>query len=598
MPLNWENGALTPEQGDAIAEPGNVFVVACPGSGKTRTLTYKVVSELEKLDSRKNFVIAITYTHKAAEEIEERIASLGVNTEQLWIGTIHAFCLEWILKPYCVYHPKLTNGFSIINSHESELIITRLCSGMGITFFDCGFYFTGSTYELACLDARKHDAIHHVLSEYFDELKADRQIDFEMILQYAHELIQAKPIISQILSNLFEFIAVDEYQDTKRIQYEILMSIVKAGGGRTRTLIVGDPNQEIFTSLGGYAMSVEELVALIDQPVEVKRLSQNFRSNKRIIDYFENYNTKGTIIESASKDKDYPSLVTFNDTVPLEDLASEIARLIDHSVANLGISPNEICVLAPWWVHLASMTRTLVVRLPQYEFDGPGLVPFSRDQDNFWYKVARIALTEASPGMYVRRLRWAREIISDLTHCGVNTSSLSPRGLLRSSNSIELQTEDGLDYLDEYFKQLMDLLLVDFRAYGSLSEQHDAFFASSQVRIDRLVRDGAPFVRDIAIFRRVFRNRTGITVSTVHGVKGGEFDTVIAYGLLDGILPHFAEPDQEGNANKLLYVIASRARRNLHLIAERNRNKPWRGGMYDTTIPLGELEFDYDMLED
>lgn len=595
MPLNWD-GQLTAEQDDAIATPGNVLVIACPGSGKTRTLTYKIASELQKLDGARRFVVAITYTHRAAEEIEERIAGLGINTEQLWIGTIHAFCIEWILRPYGGYHQELRNGFSIINSHESELIITRLCNAYPITHFDCDFYFTGSGYELGSLTKWKHDAIHSVLASYFDELKANRQIDFEMILKYAYDLIAQRPAISKILSNLFSFIAVDEYQDTKRIQYEILMAIVRAGEGKTRTLIVGDPNQEIFTSLGGYAIGVGELGALIAQPVTVKPLSQNFRSSDRIIKYFMNFNTKSTIIESASVNKDYPSEVTFNDAVSVDDLAAELSRLINHSVVDLGISPNEICVVAPWWVHLAPMTRTLVAKLPQYEFDGPGLVPFSRDQDNFWFKVAKIALTEASPNMYVRRLRWSSDIIADLDHNGASVAWTGPRSLLRFSNSIAVEAQDGLDYLHDYFGQLMKLLGIDFRSVKSLQEQHEAFFASSQVRIDRLVKEGAPFVSDVATFRRVFRHRTGITVSTVHGVKGGEFDTVIAYGLLDGVVPHFADPDQLGSANKLLYVVASRARKNLHLIAERNRARR-RNEHYDTTIPLRDLAFDYDLDE-
>jgi hypothetical protein len=342
-------------------------------------------------------------------------------------------------------------------------------------------------------------------------------------------------------------------------------------------------------------MSIEELTGLIDLPVEYKQLSKNFRSSSRIVDYFENYNTHGTIIESASKDRDYPSEITFNNTVSVDQLADEVVRLIEHSVENLGISPDEICALAPWWVHLASMTRTLVVRLPQYEFDGPGLVPFARDQDNFWYKLAKIALTEASPEMYMRRLKWACEIVADMSDCGVNVSNLSPRALLRASNSIELAIDDGLDYLAEYFGQLTANLRVDFRDYKSLSEQHDAFFESSQIRIDRLATEGAPSVRDIAIFRRVFGHRTGITVSTIHGVKGGEFDTVIAYGLLEDLVPHFADPDKERSAKKLLYVISSRARKNLHLISERNR--PRRFGTYETTKVLRDVDFDYDAID-
>lgn len=584
---------LTDEQIDVVQHPGNVFVVACPGSGKTRTLTYKIAAELSALPAGKRFVIAITYTHKAADEIEERLTNLGVDTSRLWIGTIHSFCLEWILKPYAGYHPQLSMGFSVVNSHETELILDRLCRKSGISTFDCGFYFTGATYELACLDSRKHASIHQVLDAYFNELRDSKRIDFEMILWYAFELVSKKPAICQILSNIFEFIAIDEYQDTKRIQYSILMSIVKAGKGETRTLIVGDPNQEIFTSLGGYAMEIQELRNLIDQPIDELHLTKNFRSSIKVVDFFEKFNAQGTEIESASKDKDYPSRITFNQSVGVDGLAAEIARLIQKNVNEFGISPSEICVLAPWWVHLASMTRSLVGRLPQYDFNGPGLVPFSRDDDNFWFKVARIALTDSCPQMYVRRLRWAQEILSDLDHCGFDTSLFTPRIVLRTSNSISIAETDGLEYLAQYFDQLMHSLSVDYRSTTSLFDQYTAFFASSQARIDRLDREGMPFARDIAIFRRVFRSKTGITVSTVHGVKGGEFDTVIAYGLLDGILPHFSDPDQEGSANKLLYVIGSRARKNIHLIAEVDRPRR-RFDTYSTTPVLARTVYNYD----
>jgi superfamily I DNA/RNA helicase len=175
---------------------------------------------------------------------------------------------------------------------------------------------------------------------------------------------------------------------------------------------------------------------------------------------------------------------------------------------------------------------------------------------------------------------------------GVNVSDLSPRELLRASNSIRLLTEDGLGYLAEYFDQLMSHHLgVGFRDSKSLSEQYDAFFSSSEMRIGRLEKEGAPHVRDIAIFRRVFSHRSGITVSTIHGVKGGEFDTVIAYGLLQDIVPHFRDADGERSAKKLLYVIASRARKNLHLIAESNR--PRRFGAYSITRVLDEVNYEY-----
>src|SRR5689334_14367392 len=123
----WNVDALNPEQVSAIRHEGNVFLIACPGSGKTRTLTYKVAYELSKITSNKKFVIAITYTHKAADEIHERIENLGVETSQLWIGTIHSFCLEWIIKPYFIYDESLKNGYRVIDPHDKEKLLESLC---------------------------------------------------------------------------------------------------------------------------------------------------------------------------------------------------------------------------------------------------------------------------------------------------------------------------------------------------------------------------------------------------------------------------------------------------------------------------------------
>ena len=77
----------------------------------------------------------------------------------------------------------------------------------------------------------------------------------------------------------------------------------------------------------------------------------------------------------------------------------------------------------------------------------------------------------------------------------------------------------------------------------------------------------------IDAFRKEKKKKKGITISTNHGVKGAEFDTVIAFGLLDGYVPHFSESNKEESAKRILYVIASRARKNLYLISEQGRNK-------------------------
>lgn len=596
--FTWDKDDLNSEQETAIRHPGSVFLVACPGSGKTRTLTYKIAYELSRLESKKKFVIAITYTHRAADEIHERIEGLGVDTSQLWIGTIHSFCLEWILKPYGIYHDALKHGFRVIDQHEREKILEKLCEPYKkpkITFWDCDFYFTETDYVLSCQQDWKHDGLHKILKEYFSILRKNREIDFELILYYAYQLISSHPAISALLSKLFAFVLVDEYQDTKRIQYSIITSILKFGQGATKALIVGDPNQAIYQTLGGYPMAYKDFKTMAEIDIDELELSKNYRSSKRIIKYFGNFNVHATKIESESRNKDYPSLISFNNTVNKEGLEDELVRLIRFNIQTKGIAPHEVCVLAPQWVHLASMTRRLVASMPEYSFDGPGMVPFARDTENFWYKLAKIALTQASPSMYVRRLRWAGDILNDLEAVGASISGLSRKSLLRECNTIQIDENDGLIYLRKFFEALFSNLAIDFQIFPLLQEHHKAFFESSQARIDRLKKEGTEFIGSIETFRKVFQSRTGITISTIHGVKGTEFDTVIAYALLENMVPHFNDPNGQESAMKLLYVIGSRARKNLHLISERGRTQ-YSGNEYEATRKLAACKFDYDQI--
>ncbi|SED37129.1 Superfamily I DNA or RNA helicase [Burkholderia sp. WP9] len=600
MTFVWTRTELNDEQSEAVREENSVFLVACPGSGKTRTLTYKIAYELSRLRTRRQFVVALTYTHRAADEIHERIEGLGVDTSQLWIGTIHSFCLEWILKPYGIYEPALARGFRIMDSHEQEKLLEELCrTRRGITYWDCEYYFTDQGYVLACRDQSKHERLHAIFALYFRHLADNRQIDFEQMLFYASRLIQSQPQIARVLANIFPWMLIDEYQDTKRIQYEVVSAIVRVGAERTKLFVVGDPNQAIFGSLGGFAMPVAELRQLCGIRLEERALSENYRSTDRLIRYFSNFTVQATGIRGAASDRAFPSSISYNIDVERAQLEAELVRLIRLSTAQ-GFSADQICVLAPWWILLAGVTRRLASALPEYQFDGPGMVPFSRDQENFWYRLSRIALTEASPAQHVRRLRWAAEVIRDLGNEGIDTRDLSIKRLLRESNSIQLNQPDGLLYLREFFSSFMDRLEVDWQSHPLLSEHHQAFFDSSAAKIDRLRREGAAYIGGIDFFRKVFQHRSGITVNTIHGVKGAEFDVVIAFGLLQGMVPHFSEEAEAdggiNSAKKLLYVVGSRARKHLYLISERQRMRGGGRGPYAATDALAACVFDYDVV--
>ena len=540
--------------------------------------------------------MAITYTHRAADEIRERIEILGVDISRLWIGTIHSFCLQWILKPYAIYHDALKDGFRVINSHDTERLVTELCRSYrnpSISYWDCQHFYTSAGRKLTC-QVSKQLYVRRILDQYQTDLLKNRQIDFELILWYAYDLIAHNPSISTLLGSLFTWVLVDEYQDTKEIQYAILAAILKAGKDRVKTFIVGDPNQAIYGSLGGYAITADQFRTMAGIDLKEMELSRNYRSSDRIVEYFGNFNVYTSKISSAAKHKKFASLISFDRTTSRDDLDGELVRLIRYNIETVGIAPNEVCVLAPQWMHLASMTRRLVAYLPEYSFDGPGMVPFARDIDNFWYKLSRIVLTEASPHMYVRRLRWAGEVLAALEDADADSSSLSRKSLLRHCNSISIGEEEGLAYLEQFFDALFVNIGVDFRSIPMLIEHYDTFFESSKERIQRLQNEGTAFISEVSSFRKVFESRSGITVSTIHGIKGAEFDAVIAYALLEGMVPNFNDPDQEGSANKLLYVICSRARKNLHLIAERGRIRGGGRGEYQPTNVLADCQFGYD----
>lgn len=566
---------LNDEQNYAVNIEGSVFLKACPGSGKTRALAYKIAEELKGVGSHREFVVAITYTHKAADEIVERVEDMGIDTSQLWVGTIHSFCLEWIVRPYFMYEKRLVNGFTIINQPDADEALDEICSRLPypkINSFDCGYYFSGGKVSLQCAEGYKHENIRAALKEYFSLLKRERKIDFELILYFAHKLLLDHPAISSRLSSLFKIVLVDEYQDTREIQYLILCEIFRAGKGKTRAFIVGDPNQAIFKTLGGYPIEVDEFVRLSGLDVEVTSLTKNYRSSSLIVEYFDKFHLQNVQVEPCSAQRNYPSLVVYDREVALGDLEDRIAHLIEYSLNELKIPPEEICVVGPQWPSLAKLTRGLMVKLPHVRFNGPGMIPFGREIDNFWYKVARLALTEPEPIMYLRRLRWAREVLSGLRELGFRLD-FSPKGLLRELNGIKVDHADGMGYLEAYFQILNEILDLNMADSEGLKNHYDSFFETARKKIAKARQGGNDLIESVENFRRAFKPKSGVTISTIHGVKGGEYDNVIAFALLEGMVPNSKDPEPEDSAKRLMYVICSRARKNLFLISELGRNK-------------------------
>ncbi|MFL0070078.1 UvrD-helicase domain-containing protein [Tenacibaculum maritimum] len=576
---------LNEQQIEAVKEEGNVLLTACPGSGKTRTLTYKIAYELEKLENRKKYIIAVTFTNRAADEIKKRLQNLNTDFTNLWAGTIHSFCLEWILRPYMCYLDELKNGFSISDEFTSRDIIDELKKEYGLRFWD-------SVITRYLPNGEKEEELHtDLINDYHEILAEQKLIDFDQILHYSNRLLEENPKISETLKNLFHLICVDEYQDTQMLQYAILSKILKGKTGNCKMFIVGDSDQAIYGSLGGVAKNQEEIELEFNTSFIKKELSGNYRSNQNIIDYYKNFQISDIDITAVGDNSEEIALIKYNTEVDKDSLGLYISEIIKEKLVE-GVSESEICVLAPNWFYVIPMGRKLKTLLPDVNFDAIGLSPLLKNRENIWFKIARLFLVTPLPNNFLTRKRWSTEVINELISYNVDVNKnqeLNSKKLLRLVNSISSEKADGLEYLEDCFSSLIYLIDNDALKNENLKIQWDSFFEGAKRRLEN---PDFELAKDIESFRKMFKHNEGIVVNTCHGIKGEEFDTVIAFGLLQGRLPNWNEISPNA-AEKLLYVICSRAKRELYLISETGRTTG-SGNPYDPTVKLLSVDYEYD----
>jgi superfamily I DNA/RNA helicase len=527
-----------------------------------------------------------------------RLSESDIPLDSLWAGTIHSFALEWVLRPYAPYMERLRTGFQIADEFYTDLALDELRKDHGCNQF------------LVVNVARDRRGQSHngdpkaaaVCEAYRARLLRDRLLDYDDVLFLSYELLNSHREVARTLASIIRLICVDEIQDTQDLQYGILSSIAKSTDDPPMVFLVGDADQCIYESLGAVTKCASEIADEFGfAAIEHLTLKGNYRSTQRIVDFYQKLRPGSARITSLTDYSTEPGLVTFqNQNVDKSQLPEAISLLIRSSL-NAGVPPSEICVLAPHWRHVRSLARSLVRLLPDVDFDSPGLSPFHSQRDSIWFKIARLFLTDPNPALVRTRLWWARDAIHDLEQIvgsSLPEESRKPRSFLRLVNSTGSAVTDGLAYLREVFAALMKSLGVDVDANQFLREAHVVFFEKAQKRIADAEGEAPTTVSDL---RRLFRHPSGVVVSTCHGVKGEEYDTVISFGLLRGYVPNWediihGDPGKaEDRASKLLYVVCSRAKRRLHLIAESGRATRNRSP-YETTTLLRRLRYQYDTL--
>ena len=207
-----------------------------------------------------------------------------------------------------------------------------------------------------------------------------------------------------------------------------------------------------------------------------------------------------------------------------------------------------------------------------------------------------MVLTEPSGRLLSARVLWANKLLNNLIENHHHTRDLTAKKLLKVINSFHSKTVVGTEYLKECFEFMLDELDIDLAHDLLLKEQFDLFFEQA---ISNIENNNGQYEDTIVALKSFFKESTGIVVNSCHGVKGEEYKTVIAFGLLNGFVPHWNDiinqPAHVGqNAeSKMLYVIASRAKEKLFLFAEYGR-KTQSGTPYETSSILSAYNYPYD----
>lgn len=565
---------LTAEQQAAVDNPGNLLLTACPGSGKTRTLIAKLVSEIEGVRGSPRSICCITYTNTAVQEIEQRTrAQLQPGDETCFsVSTIHAFCLNEILRPFGWLKPEFSGQRKILTreSPDFEPVCAHAAAQVNLFQLKQGDYddFEGLAVDtqgqLIGLAAR-NEPVRRAAPYFWARCAELGYIDFGTIVFGAYRLLRDYPRIAMSLSARFRWFLIDEFQDTSELQIEILKLLYATG--RSSFFAVGDLAQSIFS----FAGARPELVAPFGTHIAARQdlsLSENFRSSRRIVNHAERLFPRVPAMTAVGDNRDYPlDPVLVSGVSVFQAIAEEFLPRLEAARIPLG----EATILAKDWASLIGLSRQL--REFGTPIVGPGARPYRRSR--LFAQLAEQfcgALTDPNPETSRQLERALFHTVQDVTgQRRIDVFSHDGRvvliRLMREAGRLANASRGAVAWLDA-MSQATGAILQNAGYVDQ--EQAGLFFASVQeMKADmrRQKIDTANLtIDDLGLFASPTR---ALRLSTLHYAKGREYDAVAMIGLRRGAFPHHKAVDIDAE-KRLFYVGVTRARKLLMYVAERD----------------------------
>ncbi len=581
---------------------GAILVKASAGSGKTRVLTERIK---KLLSQTKRKILAITFTNKAGEEMKERLKDIPDLEKRLFIGTFHGFCQN-ILENHGAAIGLRTMPH-IFENEADRLRLVEQAIELTPSYYErykendlkgkrnfCyrAFGFIAKIKRELCTEdgmnsINSDENVSLFYSSYQELLQSQNAIDFDDLILLAYQLFMQNPKIASLYRRTYEYICVDEAQDLNKAQYHFLLALTN--GVHKNVMFVGDPNQSIFAFTGSSAIYMGKDYFMEQfKPVSEIELNENYRSSLKVIqaakkimpnvEDMPNLILKGRFcVYSAFDEKDEARWV-------LEKI-KELLKLKNHDDIEGEISYEKIAILARTKYVFSELEELFETEnIPFYYKMTPRAIKFETKSMKIFDLALRIKINPLdSYCLHCEKLSSLLNInyTTELANIVTNTPNLLDKKVLETVIDFR---EDG-----QNLKRLLNDLSEFIKTQHFDNEDEKRMLLNE---IDEILLHWYQYAKNTdKKTLRQFKNamalgqthplkqNEGITLSTVHTMKGQQNEIIFVIGMDDGTFPYYKAMNSGGlemvQEKNNAYVAFTRAQRFLYVSWPASRNMPW-----------------------
>lgn len=630
---------LNKEQLDAVQTiNGPMLILAGAGSGKTKVLTCRIAHLLQQ-GVRPYRILAITFTNKAAAEMRERVDRMaGAAARDVWLFTFHAFCarlLRYELENLSGY----ANNFAIYDTSDSKNLIKQVLKEMNLDEKRFPLpaiisHISNAKNALLLPDAYAREAsgyyeqqVAKIYDAYQKKLQANNAVDFDDLLLLALRLLQENPAVREKYQRKFDYLMVDEYQDTNHAQY--LLTKLLAAGHRN-ICVVGDADQSIYGWRGADIQNILDFEK--DYPdAKLVKLEQNYRSTQVILDaanavidnnsgrkpknlWTANGNGSEIVYYQANDERDEARYVIenmqklqLNEGAKLGDMAvlyrtNAQSRVFEEMLIKSGIAYTMVGG-TKFYERKEIKDALAYLRLLYNPHDSLSLLRI--------INVPRRGIGDATLARLQEHANATGRTLFEVVTNAADVPGLASRFAGKLDELSELLFELMGEAADVPVKQLLDDVLLKT---GYLEELQSSKDPQDESRVENLKemlsvteefavkceRNGEEptlenFLADVALVADIDDAELGeeaVTLMTLHSAKGLEFPDVFLVGMEEGIFPHsrtLMDENEIEEERRLCYVGITRAEKHLFLSNARTRTIYGRTQYYTPSRFLQEV---------